>query len=55
LESFQKSKENWSHDELKRATTITKTKVAKVRAKPKTNGTAHKRIHHATTTVQLLE
>jgi len=32
---LKKVKKNWSH-ELKSATTTTKTKVAKVRAKPKT-------------------
>jgi len=36
LETFEKSKKKWFH-ELKNATTTTKTKVAKVRAKPKTD------------------
>jgi len=42
---LKKVKKNWSWDELKRSTTTsssstTKTKVAKVRAEPKTIGTA---------------
>jgi len=36
---LKKVKKKWSH-ELKRATTITKTKIAKMRAEPKTIGTA---------------
>jgi len=36
---LKKVKKTWSHD-LKRATTTTKTKVAKVRVEPKAFGTA---------------
>jgi len=36
---LEKGKKKWSH-ELRRATTTTKTKVAKVRAEPKTVGAA---------------
>jgi len=39
LETFEKSKENWSH-ELRHASTTTKTKVSKVRTELKTTGTA---------------
>jgi len=39
LETSEKVKKKWSH-EVKHATTTTKMKVAKVRAEPKTTGTA---------------
>jgi len=38
---LKKVKKNWSQDENVQPVTITKTEVAKVRGKPKINGTAN--------------